>query len=63
MTQYAPLRALTEESIAGLRERHILNPGYIDWLRAQHAGEHATYYGVMLWVLVILEQWLRQHGH
>ncbi len=63
MAEFAPLRALTDESIAALRERHILNPAYIDWIRAQHAGQHAGYYGVMLWVLVMLEQWLRQHGH
>ena len=63
MAQHAPLRALTEDSLAALRARGILNPAYLDWLRAQHAGEHPSYYGVMLWVLVMLEQWLQTHGH
>ncbi len=62
MAEHAPLRQLADESIARLRERAILNPAYIDWLRAQHAGQHASYYGVMIWVLVTLEQWLSAHG-
>lgn len=63
MAEYPPLDTLTEHSIAALRDRHILNPAYIDWIRTRHAGEHVGYYGVMLWVLVMLEQWLRKHGH
>ena len=35
----------------------------LDWLEEKHRGEHASYYGVMLWVLVMLEQWLQLHGH
>jgi asparagine synthase (glutamine-hydrolysing) len=27
-----------------------------------HRDEHAVYYGVMIWVLVQLEQWLRCHA-
>jgi asparagine synthase (glutamine-hydrolysing) len=63
MAEHTQLRDLTGDSIAGLRRRNILAPGYIDWLQAQHAGEHGSYYGVMLWVMVMLEQWLQQHGH
>jgi asparagine synthase (glutamine-hydrolysing) len=63
MAESGPLRELTEDSLAGLRLRGILNPGYLDWLRDRHASEHAGYYGVMLWVLTMLEQWLRRHGH
>ncbi len=61
--RHAQLRDLTGDSIAALRRRNILAPGYIDWLQGQHASEHASYYGVMLWVMVMLEQWLEQHGH
>jgi asparagine synthase (glutamine-hydrolysing) len=63
MAEHAQLRDLTGDSIAALRRRNILAPGYIDWLQGQHASEHASYYGVMLWVMVMLEQWLEQHGH
>lgn len=63
MAGHAQLRDLTGDSIAALRRRNILNPDYVDWLQSQHAGEHASYYGAMLWVMVMLEQWLEQHGH
>ena len=63
MSRFEPLRELTEDSLAGLRLRGIINPAYLDWLQAQRAGDHAGHFGIMLWVLVMLEQWLRQHGH
>jgi asparagine synthase (glutamine-hydrolysing) len=63
MAEHAQLRDLTGDSISGLRRRNILKPSYINWVQEQHAGEHASYYGVMLWVMVMLEQWLAHHGH
>ena len=33
-------------------------PDYVDRLRAAHMTEHATYFGKMLWLIVILEEWL-----
>jgi asparagine synthase (glutamine-hydrolysing) len=62
MAEFEPLRALADTSLASLRERGIIRPSYVDWLRDQHRGAHASYYGVMLWVLLMLEQWLQQHG-
>jgi len=62
MVEYAPLRELTHASIATLKQRGIVRPEYIDWIEQKHASEHASYYGVMLWVLVMLEQWLQSHG-
>ncbi len=29
----------------------------------QHSAERAGYYGVMIWVLTMLELWLQAHGH
>lgn len=63
MAEYGPLRDLTRDSLVAFRGRGILNPSYLDWLHARHRGEHASYKGVMLWVLVMLEQWLQLHGH
>lgn len=63
MAEFEPLRDLTRESIAAFRGRGILNSEYLDWLDRQRQSEHASYYGVMLWVLVMLEQWLQLHGH
>lgn len=33
---------------------------YIDHLLGQHRSGHASYYGVMIWVQMMLEQWLQQ---
>lgn len=61
MREYAPLRELAEDSISTLGRRGIVRADYVDWIRTQHAGGHASYYGVMLWILVMLEQWLASH--
>ncbi len=54
------MRELAYDSLASLQERSILTRSYIDQLRQLHQTEHADYYGVMIWVLMTLEQWLQQ---
>lgn len=63
MAEHAQLRDLAGDSIGTLRRRKILNPSYIDRVQDQHAADPASDAGVMLWVLVMLEQWLSHHGH
>lgn len=58
---HEPLRDLVEESLAGFARRGWVRPSYLAELRQLHRTEHATYYGVMVWVVVILEQWLQAH--
>ena len=57
------LRELTNDSLIGLRNRGIIRASYIDRLLDAHRSEHADYYGVMIWVMMMLEQWLSAHGH
>lgn len=59
LNQHAPLRELVGDSLQSLRRRHYINPRYIDTLLAERHLEHAGYYGVMIWVLMMLEQWLQ----
>ncbi|MES2366236.1 MAG: asparagine synthase-related protein [Pseudomonadota bacterium] len=59
-TTHAPLRELVQDSLAVFERRHILQPAYLAELRRQHQSGHATYYGVMIWVVVMLELWLTQ---
>ena len=59
-TTHAPLRELVQDSLADFERRGILQPAYLTELRRQHQGGHATYYGVMIWVVMMLEQWLQQ---
>jgi asparagine synthase (glutamine-hydrolysing) len=41
-----------------LQRRGIVRPQYVAGLLRHHESSHATYYGVMIWVLMMLEQWL-----
>lgn len=61
MQTHPELRALANDSLSALRKRGIVQPMYIDRLLDQHRGGHASYYGVMIWVLMMLEQWLQHH--
>ena len=56
------LSALANDSLSALRKRGIVQAAYIDRLLDQHRGGHASYYGVMIWVLMMLEQWLEQNS-
>lgn len=55
---HPPLRARVEDRLSDLRRRDILAPGYINLLRNEHMSGHATYFGKMIWVMVMLEEWL-----
>ncbi len=59
LNAHAPLKALAEDALDGLARRGIVKPGYLAYLRREHATGHASYYGVMIWVLMELELWLR----
>lgn len=59
LNAHGPLKALAEDALRSLAERGIVKPGYLAHLRREHANVHASYYGVMIWVLVELELWLR----
>jgi asparagine synthase (glutamine-hydrolysing) len=55
----ARLAALARESLGAFATRGIVRPRYTEYLLRQHQSGHATYYGVMIWVITMLEQWLR----
>src|SRR5882672_1561669 len=58
---YRPLRQLASDSLADLKKRGIVRPEFIDELTSKHVESHASYYGTMVWVLMMLEHWFRQH--
>ena len=58
---HAPLRELVDDSLNKLEDRGYLRPEYIHSIRKQHAEEHPTYFGKMIWVMLMLEQWLEAH--
>lgn len=55
------LQELGRESLESLGRRNIIRPGFADSLFRLHAQSHSGYYGTMVWVLMMLEQWFRHH--
>jgi asparagine synthase (glutamine-hydrolysing) len=43
----------------GLARRGWIRPQFLDLLLERKLVEHAGFYGEMVWILVMLEQWLR----
>jgi asparagine synthase (glutamine-hydrolysing) len=48
-------------SLHDFKSRKLLKAEFIDDLIATHRGGHAAYYGTMIWVIAMLELWLRAH--
>lgn len=53
------LRALAHDSLGSLAMRGIVRPAFIQDLLTTRLPEHPGYYGEMVWILMMLEQWLR----
>src|SRR5512139_152856 len=62
-TQYAPLGELVGDSLSDFKRRGWIRPAYLDHMLAMQRGPHASYYGVMIWVAMMLEQWLQANEH
>ncbi|ATE62683.1 asparagine synthase [Thauera sinica] len=62
LDSHGPLQALANDALASLAQRGIIRPAYLERLREAHASGHASYYGVMIWVLVQMELWLRHNA-
>ena len=62
-TQYAPLGELVGDSLSDFKQRGWVQPAYLDHMLAMQRGPHASYYGVMIWVMMMLEQWLQANEH
>jgi asparagine synthase (glutamine-hydrolysing) len=58
---HPPLRELVNDSLEQFSERGILRRSYILELQRQHKEIHPTYFGKMVWVILMLEQWLQTH--
>ncbi|MBC7704392.1 MAG: asparagine synthase [Rhodoferax sp.] len=60
-TRDGALKALARDSVRGLGERGIVRADFTDTLVDKHLPEHPGYYGEMVWILMMLEQWFRHH--
>jgi asparagine synthase (glutamine-hydrolysing) len=60
--RHAGLQALARDSLGSLGERGIVQPAFIRQLLDERLAEHPHYYGEMVWILMMLEQWFRRHA-
>jgi asparagine synthase (glutamine-hydrolysing) len=60
VAQNSTLKTLAEDSVRGLVERKILRLDFVDALFSRYLYEHPGYYGEMIWISMMLEQWLRR---
>ncbi len=58
---HRPLRQLALDSLADLKKRGIVRSEFLNELTSTHVESHASYYGTMVWVLMMLEHWLQHH--
>jgi asparagine synthase (glutamine-hydrolysing) len=54
------LMQLVEDSLNTLAKRGIVRADFLHRLTSEHLPAHPGYYGEMVWILTMLEQWLRR---
>ena len=59
LTRHEALRKLAAESVHALVERGVLRQEFADALLGKLVFQHPGYYGEMIWIAMMLEQWLR----
>lgn len=57
---HRPLQELAFDSLTDLRQRDLIRPEFLDQLSSKHLQAHSSYYGTMVWVLMMLEQWFKR---
>ncbi len=57
--QTPALKALAKQSLESLADRGVVRGDFVNKLLTQHLVEHPGYFGEMVWILMMLEQWLR----
>lgn len=59
LKEYQPLKELAYDSLHDLKKRPYFRAEFIDNAIEMHQGIHASYYGELIWILMMLEQWLQ----
>ncbi len=59
VSQHSALKSLASDSIHALGERGIVRKDFLRKLMAEHLPQHPGYYGEMVWILMMLEQWMQ----
>lgn len=59
LKEYQPLKELAYDSMHDLKKRPYFRVEFIDNVIKMHQSMHASYYGELIWILMMLEQWLQ----
>lgn len=62
MVQHEGLKALAQDALAALVDRGLVRADFRRSLLDEHLPAHPHYYGTMVWILIMLEHWLRRHA-
>lgn len=60
--RHAGLQQLAADALGSLGTRNLVRQPFLDALMKQHLPAHPGYYGEMVWILTMLELWLRAHA-
>lgn len=60
--RHAGLAALARDSLSSFGTRGVIQPAFLQTLLDRHLPEHPGYYGEMVWIVMMLEQWLQRHA-
>jgi asparagine synthase (glutamine-hydrolysing) len=55
---HPPLKKLASDSLYALAERGVVRPEFAHTLLTQRLAQHPGYFGEMVWILMMLSQWL-----
>ncbi len=61
LLEHHGLRELAGDSLESLKKRGIYRAEFIDDTQRLHQTGHAAYYGELVWVMMMLEQWFQHH--
>jgi asparagine synthase (glutamine-hydrolysing) len=58
LTRHERLYELANASLASLADRGIVRRRFLEELMSRRLAEHPAFFGEMVWILMMLEQWL-----
>ena len=62
VNRHAALKQLAVDSLRSFAGRGIVRADFIDTLLDTHLPAHPGYYGEMVWIMMMMEQWMQRHA-
>jgi len=62
MKESDELMGMAQTALTNMSKRDIFNPQFLELAVEMHQSEHASYYGELIWLVVVLEIWLDSRG-